>query len=133
MTVRVFLRHWVYAVGLMVGIYAISSIPSAELPNFGWVDLLIKKGGHALGYALLAVGYLNGLIEADQGRINLRLLFSAWVMAVFYSATDEFHQSFVPGRHPSVFDVVIDASGAALALRLVSMVTNKKPADIAGH
>ncbi|MGB4803189.1 MAG: VanZ family protein [Anaerolineae bacterium] len=32
--------------------------------------------------------------------------------------SDEFHQSFVPNRHPDLFDVATDMVGAALALWL---------------
>jgi VanZ family protein len=31
-----------------------------------------------------------------------------------YSLTDEFHQTFVPGRGPSLIDCGIDTTGAAL-------------------
>jgi VanZ family protein len=45
----------------------------------------------------------------------------AWLMALAFSATDEFHQSFVPGRHASVYDVIVfDNIGAAIALLLHS-------------
>jgi VanZ family protein len=39
------------------------------------------------------------------------------MLALIYSATDEFHQSFVPGRHPSLIDVLVfDNIGAVVAL-----------------
>ena len=38
---------------------------------------------------------------------------------VLYAASDELHQGFVAGRHPSALDVAIDASGALLALVIV--------------
>jgi VanZ family protein len=42
-------------------------------------------------------------------------------MALAFSATDEIHQSFVPGRHASVYDVIVfDNIGAAIALLLYS-------------
>jgi len=109
-------------------IFLFSSIPSSELPEFDWADWVIKKGGHALGYGLLAVSYWYAF------GMKARHLWLAWVLSVAYAFSDEFHQSFVPGRHPSVTDVAIDASGAALVLLLVSMISKrKKPADSAGH
>ena len=66
-----------------------------------------------LGYALLALAYWAGL-RFDKRRWGLALLF-----ALIYAASDEFHQSFVAGRHPSWVDaLVIDGSGAAIALGL---------------
>ena len=64
-----------------------------------------------LGYALLSLSYWHGL-NWDKKRG-----WWAWIFAVIYAVTDEFHQSFVPGRHPSAFDVILfDATGAAIAL-----------------
>lgn len=42
------------------------------------------------------------------------------LLAVSYGVTDEIHQSFVPGRFPSVGDLVADAVGAALGAGLVA-------------
>jgi VanZ family protein len=95
---------------MMVVIFALSSITSQELPNFGLWDLLVKKGGHMLGYGLLALAYWYG-IRLEKRRWWLALLFT-----LLYAATDEFHQSFVLGRHPSPVDVGIDTVGAAIAL-----------------
>jgi len=102
---------------MMAAIFGFSSIPSKEMPNFGVVDLLVKKGGHALGYGLLALAYLRGLKGGDSD-ISTHQLILAWTLATLYSATDEFHQSMIPGRNPAVTDVMIDSIGAGLALAL---------------
>ncbi len=109
----------------MAVIFLFSSIPSDELPSFDWADFLIKKGGHALGYGLLALSYWHGLSPDRHGaREGNKMPFapaarvSAWLLTVLYAVSDELHQSFVPGRHASVWDVMIDALGAALALWL---------------
>ncbi len=64
------------------------------------------------GYALLAAAYLRGLAYASKKGRGAVIL--AVLMAVLYAATDEFHQSFTPGRNPSPVDVGIDAIGAAV-------------------
>ena len=95
------------------------------MPNFGLIDFLVKKGGHALGYGLLALAYLRGL-KGERSEIIPRQLFIAWVLATLYSATDEFHQSFVPGRHPAVTDVMIDSFGAMAGLILANRYCKQK-------
>ena len=66
-----------------------------------------------LGYALLALAYWYGL-RFEKKRWWLALLF-----ALLYASSDEFHQSFVPGRHPSWVDVLgFDGGGALIALSL---------------
>ena len=46
----------------------------------------------------------------------------ALVLAVLYGATDEFHQSFVPGRDMSVSDLMVDLIGASAALLIVTLL-----------
>lgn len=114
-----FLR-WFPAIAVMAVIFGFSSIPSQEMPNFGLWDLVVKKGAHMLGYGLLALAYWYGL-HFDKNRWWLVLL-----IAVLYALSDEYHQSFVPGRHPSWVDaLVIDGSGAALMLLAVLGVRKK--------
>ena len=101
--------RWVPPLLLMIIIFAFSSRPGSELPSFGGWDYFVKKGAHAFGYGLLALSYLRALPKRNY--------ILAWLLAVAYSATDEFHQSFVPGRNPSVTDVLVfDNLGAMLAL-----------------
>lgn len=103
--------RWLPALLLMAVIFAFSSRRGDELPDFQSWDYLIKKSAHAFGYGLLALSYLRALPKRNY------LL--AWLLAVLYSATDEFHQSFVPGRHPALVDVLVfDNLGAAIALAI---------------
>ena len=111
----------------MFVIFILSSQPSEKLPDFNWADGILKKGGHMLGYGLLALANWNGL-----GRdLSKRPL--AWFLTVLYAATDEFHQSFVPGRHPSIWDVfVFDNIGALISLGLLGiLIKQKRPGNSA--
>lgn len=64
-----------------------------------------------LGYGLLALSCWRGLGLKPGNRA------AAWMMAFAYAITDEIHQSLVPGRHPSAWDVLIfDGLGALIAL-----------------
>ena len=116
---KLWIRHWGPAVLMMAVIFAFSSRASAELPNFGNWDYYVKKGGHALGYGLLALVYWRGL-GLERGK-----KWFAWGLAICYAITDEIHQSFVPGRHPSLVDVFLfDNLGAILGLILWGRIGN---------
>jgi VanZ family protein len=53
-----------------------------------------------------------------------------WLLAVFYAVTDELHQSFVPGRHPSLWDVILfDNFGALISLWLTTKFEKQKRPD----
>jgi VanZ family protein len=108
--------RWLPALFFMTAIFIFSSQPSDDLPNFQNWDYFLKKTGHAVGYGLLALSYFH-FFNYDKKRYWL-----AWLLAVLFSATDEFHQSFVPGRHPSIIDVLVfDNLGAVTALWLYFM------------
>lgn len=109
--------RWFPALLIMIVIFAFSSQPGDNLPSFrGW-DYLAKKGGHFTGYGLLALSYFH-LLKYNKKQYRL-----AWLLALAYAATDEFHQSFVPGRHASIFDVLIfDNLGAVFALWFYSRI-----------
>ena len=103
--------RWLPALLMMVAIFLFSSRTSNELPNFGGWDYFVKKSAHGVGYGLLALAYLRALPKRNY--------ILAWFLAVLYSATDEFHQSFVPGRHAAITDVLIfDNLGAMITLFL---------------
>lgn len=108
------LVRWGPALIMMAVIFTASSFPSRDLPNFGLWDWLVKKGGHALGYALLAVAYLHAL--ADGQRPTAPQVLLAILFAGLYGVTDEFHQMFSAGRTPSATDVLIDTAGAAIGV-----------------
>lgn len=112
---RLRLRSWLPALTVMLVIFAFSSIPASSMPSFDWADLSIKKGGHALGYGLLALAYFYAF------RLDPVKLKYAWLLAFLYAISDEFHQSFVVGRYASWVDVLIDSAGAAIALKALDI------------
>ncbi len=112
MKYKPFLR-WIPAFLLMLGIFVLSSIPSNSMPSFGILDLLVKKGSHMLGYGLLTLAFLYGLNKNDSKVQGVAIL-----LAVLYALTDEWHQSYVPGRFGSFWDVGIDGVGSLLSVFL---------------
>jgi len=103
--------RWFPAAILMAIIFIASSTQSSELPYYGRFDWFIKKGGHVVGYGLLSIAYWYGFnFDFKKGWVAL-------VLDVLYAASDELHQSFVPGRGATVIDVIFfDAVGAVLGL-----------------
>ncbi|MFW6074200.1 MAG: VanZ family protein [Chloroflexota bacterium] len=68
---------------------------------------------------LLAVAFSGAL------RPNAWAIFAAAVAASFYGISDEFHQAFVPGRSATLFDVIVDASGAFSAAAFILLASNR--------
>lgn len=87
------------------------------------VNGVIRKMAHAAEYGVLAVTAVYAVYGVWGKRWKCFL--TAQALCTFYAVTDELHQFFVPGRHASLKDVVIDSLGAlcgilccALFLRL---------------
>jgi len=76
-----------------------------------------------IGYGLLAISYWHAFAWKPHKR------WLAWVLAIPYALTDEFHQKFVPGRHASIWDVLIfDNIGALVSLWLADKISIQKAA-----
>ena len=84
------------------------------------VQVAARKAGHLTGYAIL--GLL--LLRARQRALfangwNPKSARFAELIATFYAITDELHQSTVPSRMASGWDVLIDAIGAAIGIAAI--------------
>lgn len=106
---------WLPPVLLMAVIFFLSHQPSLD-SGLGWIDTIGRKLVHFAEYALLTFLWWRALATvASPGRAALW----AFLLAAGYAATDEYHQSFIEGRHGSPLDWGIDSAGAAAAaLRL---------------
>ena len=102
-------QRWGPAVFISAVIFIASATPSKELPSFGVADFLVKKGGHMLGYALLALCLIRGV-----GARQKDLLWIVIGLVFLYGCTDEFHQLFVAGRTSKFSDVLIDTTGGTI-------------------
>ena len=111
---------WLPALLMMLAIFLYSAGQALDLPQ-SFLRLLVNKGGHVIGYAMLALSYWRAF-QFQPGRRG-----TAWLLAVLYALTDEIHQSFVPGRHPSLVDVLVyDNLGALVSLGLAGLYRKQK-------
>ena len=115
-----FINRWMYALLMMALIFMFSSIPSEEMPHFSYADFIVKKGAHMVVFGLLALAFWRGF------QWNPKWIWLAWLMTFLYAILDEFHQSFVPGRHAWWVDVAIDSFSAALVLTFTAWWRRRK-------
>ncbi len=99
------LNLWLPVVVWAAVIFALSSIPSLSSGLGSW-DLVLRKLAHAAEYALLAALLLRALARP----------WLAFLFALAYAVSDEFHQHFVRGRSGTPRDVAVDAAGALIGL-----------------
>jgi VanZ family protein len=71
---------------------------------------------HALAYAGLALVSLRATTAGRWRSASGAAFVAAWAIAAGYGLTDEWHQSFVPGRSADLRDAVANGAGALVAL-----------------
>jgi VanZ family protein len=99
----------------MAAIFVASSLARLPASPGGLSD----KQAHALTYAALAALTLRALAGGRWHGVRAGRAVLAVLVAVLYGASDEWHQSFVPGRHAEVGDLQADALGASAAASAV--------------
>jgi VanZ family protein len=90
----------------MTLIFALSATPDLSTGLGAW-DLVLRKIAHVTIFGVL---WLT-LARATDWRRPV----AATVVALLYAGSDEFHQTFVHGRHGAALDVAIDSIGMGLA------------------
>lgn len=113
---RPLLYLWLPLVVWMGVIFSLSDQPNLPKPELGWVGKLLSNAAHLCEYGFLAALWaraLSGSVRAEGFR---HALFVAFLLALLYALSDEFHQYFVPGRHADPKDLLVDALGAILGL-----------------
>ncbi len=98
---------------VMGTIFFLSHQPGDALymPPLPWFD----KAAHLAIYALLAISVLYGFSPWLEDKKFPTVTLLVGLFCVLYGISDEFHQSFIPGRFVSVGDVAADGAGALLA------------------
>lgn len=99
---------------MMALIFMLSGQPGDNVDR-PWWDVVLRKGAHVTEYAILTALWWRALRALGVRRP----LLAALAVSVAYAVTDEFHQTFVDGRHGTPVDVLIDAIGMTIAAVLI--------------
>jgi VanZ family protein len=93
-------------------------VPDISQEHLDLIVFLVRKAAHVTEYAILSWLLARALTmpATPAGRWSRKAAFIAWIVTSLYSATDEFHQAFVPNRDARWSDVIIDSTGAALGV-----------------
>ena len=98
-------------------IWLVSDRSGDSLPTL--VDDRIAHFGE---YFLLMLLVTFALTAFDPDRILPRTLLAAGGLSFAWAVLDEVHQSFVPGRFPSLKDVAFDVIGIVAAAMLMAIL-----------
>ncbi|PYK97495.1 MAG: hypothetical protein DME19_16125 [Verrucomicrobia bacterium] len=96
--------------------------PNVSEETIRAVQAVIRKGSHVTEYSVLALLLWRARrkpMKNDPRPWSWREAAFAILLAGVYAATDEFHQSCVPSRGASVWDVLLDTLGATAGIVLL--------------
>lgn len=110
------LVYWGPALAWAGLIAYLSHVPSLQTGAPGVWDLIVRKIGHIGEYAVLTFLVWRAL-RAHRISRGRALIYSG-ALALVFAASDEVHQSFIPGREGALRDVAIDAVGIGAWLLL---------------
>ena len=93
----------------------------------------LRKAGHVVGYAMLGLLLLRGFWMTFANRPGwMRLLpVFAWLGTALVATMDEWHQSYIPSRTGTPWDVLLDST-AGLAALVLAYLALRRTAPVSG-
>jgi VanZ family protein len=95
--------------------------PNISEARLATIHFLTRKAAHFTEYAVLAFLARRAFITSSSAFIQRCWFQLALLLVVVYALLDEFHQSFVPSRTPSIYDSAIDVAGGITVLLLFKL------------
>ena len=118
--IRYLLWYWLPPLIWMGLLFLVSAQPDPPGPRQPLLSEIYAIIGHVIAYGLLAFWWYRALRSvpslSGDGQVRTHVARIAFLVTVLYAASDEFHQSFVPGRDASLPDLIVDAAGALILI-----------------
>ena len=118
-----FLRRWFSVFLWMLFIFILSSVPGRNIPALPIP--FFHKVVHFFEYSVLGTLWIKALAEGRSGTKLFKLSILAWELVTIFALTDEWHQTFVPGRSGKLEDVYFDVICALVGILLCGLIRNK--------
>jgi VanZ family protein len=102
--------------------------PNLSEAQLAVAHFLTRKAGHFTEYAVLAFLARRAFITSSSAFVQQHWFQLGLLLVAIYALIDEFHQSFVPSRTPSIYDSAIDVAGG-LTVLLIARLYGKGPRE----
>ena len=112
------LKLWLPVIGWGGVIFAFSGMSIKETVEFYWLDFIIKKTVHVVEYAILYFLFHRAISKKGENK-KTSLLISSFIFTLIYAISDEWHQTFISGRHGTLKDIGFDSLGMLLSWRYI--------------
>ena len=119
------MRKFAYIPSILIAgaIVFLSSMPKPPVS----LDLFIfqDKLAHLVAYFTLSFSVIFGIYYNSKKIPYKKILVITFIIVALFGASDEYHQSYVPGRDASFWDWAFDVIGAVLAAVLYKRINQK--------
>ena len=102
-----------------------SIYPGVSHELFDSIHFYIRKAGHFTVYAILALLLFRAFRSGRGARWQWRWALYSLLIGFLYALLDEYHQTFTRHRTASIYDSLIDTSGAMAALVLLWFLSHR--------
>lgn len=107
-------KYWLPVIFWAIIIFKLSAGTVPQFSSMFWPNFAFMKSAHALFFGILAILVYRAL--RGYGMSRKKAIFWAIAAAMFYGATDEFHQFFTQGREARLRDIGFDTIGGTLGV-----------------
>lgn len=92
--------------------------------DYHTLSYIVRKIAHFTEYFIL--GLLVYHLVKQYRCVSKKEIIWMILFCVIYAMSDEFHQVFIGGRSPKVFDVIIDSLGSSLSILILRLFQRGK-------
>jgi|GEM_PF-1282229 len=99
--------------------------PHASRHNLTTLNYFVRKSAHFTEYAILGAFLFRAFRADDPAGWRFRWAIYSLLTAATWALLDEFHQTLTRTRGGSVWDSLLDSSGALFALAVIAIIRRK--------
>ena len=90
-----------------------------NITNTHTLSIIIRKLAHYTEYLIL------GILVINLNNNKSKSIYLSIIICLLYAISDEFHQSFVPGRSCQILDIAIDFLGSLTGIYIYKLINEK--------
>ena len=122
---------WAPAIGWAMVLFLLSSLSDSDLSSFAFSFSFPfdDKVMHLALYSVLGGTLQFGRLSSNSGLAHWTVI----AIGIIYGVSDEWHQSFVPGRNPSAADLLADTMGVLMGYAFTYWLLPKLNLEVLGY
>ena len=120
---------WAPAIGWAMVLFLLSSLSDSDLSSFAFSFPFDDKVMHLALYSVLGGTLQFGRLSSNSGLAHWTVI----AIGIIYGVSDEWHQSFVPGRNPSAADLLADTMGVLVGYAFTYWLLPKLNLEVLGY